>query len=77
MSISDDLGTDVHMMYRVVEVFSDRNGWLTIDETNMKVVKPGLQLAGTYKTQSGTYYKVEDDLTVVDDTAAWERSDTL
>ena len=77
MSISDDLGTDVHMMHRVVEVFSDRIGWLTIDETNMKVVKPGLQLAGTYKTHSGTYYKVEDDLTVVDDTAAWERSDTL
>lgn len=63
------------MVYLVEDLFNDCKKWVKVNMTTMTI--DGFIEPSSYKAVSGRVFKVNDDMSVVDDTDAWERSKAL
>lgn len=69
--------TEQVMAFIATDAFSDEKHVLMVNMNTMKLAPPGVVDKGTYRTNGGIYYKVDEDMKVVDDSDAWQRGFTL
>lgn len=79
MSDANELsdGGDKVFIFIATDAFSDEKHVLLVNMNTMKVAPPVEIDKGTYRTNGGIYYKVDEDGSVIDDTEAWQRGYSL
>lgn len=77
MEDGDIKSDNMVMVFVATDAFSDEKYIIMLDTKDMKIVPPGVVGKGTYRTNGGIHYKVDEDGSVIDDTEAWNRGYNL